>query len=176
MRPAPQPIVVSPPHIVNTISTSEQRHFFFSIEVATEAAKSRQCISLSLSTHHHPQNSRSRVKMNGKYELFVEWVKKHGGSVHPSLSFEPACGQGFNLVVKQEAAAIESGEPLFSVPYCLTLSYLNAICAGNDDSHYESRSQPFPHHFLDTTVDHDAVAYIFLVQQYLLGEESFWSP
>lgn len=114
--------------------------------------------------------------MASQFQVLAEWVRSNGGAVHPSLGIERSPGSDLSLVVKHDAPRIEVDEELFSIPYCLTLSYLNAVSAGKAGSGYHPRSQSLPNEFLNSTHDHDAVAYVFLMQQYLLGDRSFWYP
>ncbi|KAM0418952.1 hypothetical protein ACHAPT_012110 [Fusarium lateritium] len=109
-----------------------------------------------------------------RYEKFIEWTRQNGAYFHPSLKFVVTLDRGAEVLVTGEA--IKPFETLFTVPYGISLSYFNAVSAGNPGSPYLPHSDPLPEEYLQTTSDHDTINAIFLVQQYLLGEKSFWHP
>ncbi|EEU41637.1 uncharacterized protein NECHADRAFT_106552 [Fusarium vanettenii 77-13-4] len=109
-----------------------------------------------------------------RYERFIQWTRQHGAYFHPSLTFVVTPNRGAEVLVTGQA--IQPFETLFKVPYGISLSYFNAVSAGIPGSPYQPHSKPLPEEFLENTSDHDTVNAIFLVQQYLLGEQSFWYP
>ncbi|KAL2672952.1 hypothetical protein Neosp_013670 [[Neocosmospora] mangrovei] len=109
-----------------------------------------------------------------RYERFIKWARQNGAYFHSSLRFVVTPNRGAEVLVTGQA--IRPFETLFTVPYGISLSYFNAVSAGNPGSPYLPRSTPLPEEFLENTSDHDTVNAIFLVQQYLLGEQSFWYP
>ncbi|KAJ9191318.1 hypothetical protein DTO164E3_6136 [Paecilomyces variotii] len=114
--------------------------------------------------------------MNQKYRELVQWANNNGAFIHPSCEFHAAPGGGGTLSVKIDGQVIEPQSIFLRMPYCLSLSYLNAISAGKERSHYVPRSKPLPDALLQSTADHDTIGNIFLMQQYILGSESFWYP
>ncbi|UPL00417.1 hypothetical protein LCI18_011351 [Fusarium solani-melongenae] len=109
-----------------------------------------------------------------KYEMFLEWARHNGAYFHPSLRFIVTPNRGAEVLVTDQP--IPPFETLFKVPYGISLSYFNAVSAGIPGSPYLPHSEPLPEGYLQSTSDHDTINAIFLVQQYLLGEQSFWHP
>jgi histone-lysine N-methyltransferase SETD3 len=109
-----------------------------------------------------------------RYERFIEWTRQHGAYFHPSLKFIVTPNRGAEVVVTGKG--IKPFETLFTVPYGISLSYFNAVSAGVEGSSYQPHSESLPQEYLRSTSDHDTINAIFLVQQYLLGEKSFWYP
>lgn len=129
----------------------------------------------------HSQTTRSDLNdltylMNQKYRELVQWANNNGAFINPSCEFHAVPGEGGTMSAKIGSQVIEPHSILLRIPYCLTLSYLNAIAAGKKGSHYVPRSRPLPEALLQSTADHDTIGTIFLMQQYLLGSESFWYP
>ncbi|KAL5592636.1 hypothetical protein FOBRF1_006954 [Fusarium oxysporum] len=118
-----------------------------------------------------PTSSGSAEK---RYERFIEWTRQNGAYFHPSLNFVVTPNRGAEVLVTGEG--IKPFETLFTVPYGISLSYFNAVSAGVEGSAYLPHSEPLPEEYLGSTSDHDTINAIFLVQQYLLGEKSFWCP
>ncbi|KAL9103111.1 MAG: hypothetical protein Q9163_001822 [Psora crenata] len=96
-----------------------------------------------------------------------EWFKANGGYIHPSvgLSSSPS---GHFLLVLPDCDTFDAGTTVVSCPHTLTISSVKArdspilsklIPDGNVDS-------------IDPTV----ITRLFLVEQYLLGNKSFWWP
>ncbi|KAF2129628.1 SET domain-containing protein [Dothidotthia symphoricarpi CBS 119687] len=114
--------------------------------------------------------------VNQEYRELVEWAINNGAFIHPSCEFHASPGGGGTVSVKMDSQTVEPNAVLLRMPYCLSLSYFNAITAGIEGSHYVPRSKPLPAAFLQSTADHETIGNIFLVQQYLLGNDSFWHP
>ncbi|KAJ4323559.1 hypothetical protein N0V84_004300 [Fusarium piperis] len=108
------------------------------------------------------------------YERFIKWARNNGAYFHPSLKFIVTPNRGAEVLVTGQA--IKPFETLFTVPYGISLSYFNAVSAGALGSPYLPRSESLPEEYLQSTSDHDTINAVFLVQQYLLGENSFWHP
>lgn len=109
----------------------------------------------------------------GRVSRLVEWAAAHGACLHPSVEVYPDSTTGFSFRVKQASASssfpsLAAWDRVVSLPTSLTLSYLNAV-------HHDGRRHPFQGAFMDKTPPH-VVGRFFLAWQYLLGEESFWSP
>ena len=102
-----------------------------------------------------------------RVSALIAWASNHNAHLHPSIEVYHDAQTGLSFRVKPSA---ESGpkpfEPIVSLATCLTLSYLNAV--SGDET-------PFPPSFLAQTPPH-VIGRFFLMKQYLLGEESFWSP
>ncbi|RSL53985.1 hypothetical protein CEP54_010132 [Fusarium duplospermum] len=121
-----------------------------------------------------PQEQTGNSSHVEKYESFIKWTRQHGAYFHPSLKFVVTPNRGAEVLVTGQA--IKPFETLFTVPYGISLSYFNAVSAGVPGSHYLPHSDPLPEEYVQSTSDHDTVNAVFLVQQYLLGEKSFWHP
>lgn len=78
--------------------------------------------------------------------------------------------QGFSLAVRAEHG-LSPGSCVVSCPKVLTFSYLNAL--SSEFSHGQNLA--FPINFT-RNVGPRVVVRFFLMEQYLLGEESFWWP
>lgn len=114
--------------------------------------------------------------MDQKYQELVKWADNNGGFLHSSCFFHTVLSGGGGALSVKSDGQIEPFSIFLRMPYCLTLSYFNAVSAGNEGSHYIPRSKPLPDAFIHKTADHDTVSAVFLMQQYLLGSESFWHP
>lgn len=112
--------------------------------------------------------------MEAKYEQLLRWAEENGSYIHPSLKYIEAEDRGVEALIDPKGKAIKSNEQFLRVSYKLTLSYFNAISAGISGSGYHPHSESLPREFLTRSVDHDTINALFLVQQYLLAEESFW--
>lgn len=114
--------------------------------------------------------------MSQKYRDLMKWANVHGAFIHPSCEFHAVPGGGGTMSVKIDGQPVDPHSVFLRMPYCLSLSYFNAISAGKEGSHYVPRGEPLPAAFLQSTADHDTIGAIFLMQQYLLGSASFWHP
>ncbi|RDW68385.1 hypothetical protein BP5796_09042 [Coleophoma crateriformis] len=110
------------------------------------------------------------------------WWLAHGGQLHPSIHihwFGQSEGYGFQARQSIERPTEDASfYKVVSCPYTISLSYLNAIDASPTFSRHDS--VPFPSAFL-ALPDHNPlgkviIGYFFLMQQYLMGEKSFWYP
>ena len=103
-------------------------------------------------------------------EDLLHWANRQGTTLHPSVEIyeDPTTGFSFRAV---ENISIET--KLVSCPYGVSLSYLNALDVFPFARH---SSEAFPQIFLDTLEpEHpNIIGHFFLMQQYLLGEKSFW--
>jgi hypothetical protein len=104
----------------------------------------------------------------------VDWALQHGATLHPSIEVYDDVTTGLSFRVRPSATdglvAASNGScdghagrgPIVSIPTTLSLSYLNAL-----DS--------LPSEFIKAVKPH-VVGRFFLVQQFLLGKDSFWYP
>ena len=97
----------------------------------------------------------------------VSWANYHNAHLHPAVEIYEDAPTGLSFRVKPSATSgPKPFEPIVSLPTSLTLSYLNAL---------SDKESPFPPSFLQQTPPH-VIGRLFLMKQYLLGEESFWLP
>ncbi|KAK0384282.1 hypothetical protein NLU13_8370 [Sarocladium strictum] len=106
--------------------------------------------------------------------VLVDWALQNGATLHPSIEVYDDVTTGLSFRVKPSAVdglVATSGAsrderadagPIVSIPTSLSLSYLNAL-----DS--------LPSEFLNAVKPH-VVGRFFLIQQFLLGKDSFWYP
>ncbi|KAI9146798.1 Protein-lysine N-methyltransferase EFM1 [Paramyrothecium foliicola] len=118
----------------------------------------------------------SDMSIEKKYERLIEWARENGTFVHPSLRYVQTPDSGVEAIIDPNGTALKPSETFARISSDISLSYLNAVNAGKPGSCYRSHSEPLPATFLINCVDHDMVNSIFLAQQYLLGDDSFWSP
>ncbi|TEA16271.1 Ribosomal lysine N-methyltransferase set10 [Colletotrichum sidae] len=106
----------------------------------------------------------------------VSWARSNGAALHPSVEIYADSRTGNSFRVSATAgAAISSGDTVVTCPLSLTLSYLNATSTPNPGFHHDTNTTPFPSSFLSAVPPH-VISRFFLVNQYLLGEASFWYP
>lgn len=103
-----------------------------------------------------------------RIEVLVDWAAKHGAQLHPSVEVYQDPTTGLSFRVKPDAEAnLEPYELIVSLPTSLTLSYLSAL---SDDG-----PRPFPKALIEHAPPH-VTGRLFLIKEYLKGEESFWWP
>lgn len=105
-------------------------------------------------------------------DTLVAWALEHGATLHPSIEVYDDVTTGLSFRIRPSAvgglsAASETPSndaraPIVSIPATLSLSYLTAL-----DS--------LPVGFTGAVKPH-VVGRFFLIQQFLLGKESFWWP
>ncbi|KAG4438929.1 hypothetical protein IFR05_005609 [Cadophora sp. M221] len=105
-------------------------------------------------------------------QALTGWAEEHGTTLDPNVEIyhDPITGLSFRAFQN-----IPPGTKLANCSFQTTLSYLNTIEASPSfQSH--SHSPPFPRQFIDTLKvdDPNIIGHFFLVQQYLLGAQSFW--
>ncbi|TVY90264.1 Ribosomal lysine N-methyltransferase, partial [Lachnellula willkommii] len=108
---------------------------------------------------------------NPEIEGLLQWAISNHTSLHPSVEiFQDAItGLSFKAVKN-----VPSATNFVSCSYQTTLSYLNVA---QISSEFESHgSPPFPSEFIDalSSEDPNIIGHFFLVQQYLMGADSFW--
>ncbi|CZT47611.1 uncharacterized protein RSE6_08193 [Rhynchosporium secalis] len=105
-----------------------------------------------------------------RIQALVSWAQGHGTSLHPQVEIYHDSITGMSFRALQD---ILPGSKLVDCSFRTTLSYLNAIEASPV---FLSHSPPFPPHFIDALKidDPNVIGHFFLIQQYLLGPDSFW--
>jgi hypothetical protein len=102
----------------------------------------------------------------------VYWAKSHQAYLHPDVEIyeDPVTGFSFRAVKD-----IPPSSQLVTCTYQLSLSYLNAVESPHFQHH---QSESFPEEFLESLSQDDPniIGHFFLMQQYLMGEKSFWWP
>ncbi|KAL2210682.1 SET domain-containing protein [Sarocladium strictum] len=100
----------------------------------------------------------------------VDWAIDHGATLHPSIEVYEDVTTGLSFRVRPSAVdGLEStrysshagnSAPIVSIPATLSLSYLNAL-------------ESLPTEFTRAVKPH-VIGRFFLIQEFLLGKESFW--
>ena len=103
----------------------------------------------------------------------VNWASSNQAHLHSDVEIyeDPITGFSFRAV-----RDIAPSTQLVTCPYQISLSYLNTIESSSHVLRYQTESFPPP--FLESLGEHDPniIGYFFLVQQYLMGDKSFWWP
>ena len=116
-----------------------------------------------------------------RYATLVQWVEQDGGRLNPGVEiYHNEVTKGSFRV--KDGCKIDKGDAVVTLPLSKSLSFLNAI---NDHPDFEGASFPhivkaenslyFPTEFLKSTPPH-VVGRFFLMQQYLIGQDSVWWP
>lgn len=108
---------------------------------------------------------------NPEIESLLQWAASNHTSLHPNVEvFQDATtGLSFKAIKN-----VPSGTKFVSCSYQTTLSYLNVA---HISSEFESHgSLLFPSEFIDalSSEDPNTIGHFFLIQQYLMGADSFW--
>ena len=99
----------------------------------------------------------------------IRWVKQKEGYLHPDVEVASDPGnRGFHVRVCV-GQTIRPNTRIASCPISTTLSVLNAV----NIAPFRSHGTNFPASFIDTQSS-AAVQYFFLMEQLLLGQESWW--
>jgi protein-histidine N-methyltransferase len=103
----------------------------------------------------------------------VGWAGEHQTSLHQDVEVYQDHLTGLSFRAKK---SLPPGTVIVNSSYQTTLSYLNAISASPVFQNHESVL--FPPTFIDALKQEDPniIGHFFLVQQFLMGEKSFWSP
>lgn len=101
----------------------------------------------------------------------IQWVKREDGFLHPSVEVasDPG-GRGFHIRVSA-GQTIRPNTRIASCPISATMSILNAM----NIAPFSSRGVNFPSSFINNQ-SFTVVQYFFLMEQYLLGQKSWWAP
>jgi hypothetical protein len=120
----------------------------------------------------------------------VTWAASHGAYIHEKVEIYEDNQYGISLRVRDTGSSSLSGSTedqaqpanalrglprnsrVVSCPFVLSLSYLNSLDTIPD---LKARSPRFPELFL-RIIEPRVIGYFFLMQQYLMGEESYWRP
>jgi SET domain len=120
----------------------------------------------------------------------VTWAASHGAHIHEKVEIYEDDQYGISLRVRG-TGSLSSSDPaevqvqpantlrglpknsrVVSCPFVLSMSYLNALDVIPD---LKAHSPRFPESFF-RSIEPQVVGYFFLMQQYLMGEESYWRP
>ena len=105
-----------------------------------------------------------------KMRALLRWFEAHGGTMAEQIGLGHRPSQGFYLAVRA-GHGLSPGSCVVSCPKVLTFSYLNALSSEFSNG----QNLAFPINFT-RNVDPHVVVRFFLMEQYLLGKESFWWP
>ena len=110
----------------------------------------------------------------------LTWGKRHGAQLHESVEVFHDDVAKFSLKIRESAGqgGLQPGSAAVTCPASLTLSFVNAVIGGPlpPDVSTDLPSNPlFPSAFMDSLPPH-VIGRFFLMQQYLLGKDSFWWP
>lgn len=104
----------------------------------------------------------------------IDWVLSNDGYLHEDVELAHDPSKGHFLRLRADCKGVPAKTCLSRCAISVTLSYLNAIdvCPTT-----KSHSTLFPTSFLESHVLNPyTISVFFLVQQYLLGERSWWAP
>jgi hypothetical protein len=101
----------------------------------------------------------------------IRWVKREEGFLHPGVEVASDPGnRGFHIRVGA-GHTIRPNTRIASCPISATMSILNAVNIAPLSSH----STNFPPSFINKQ-SFTVVQYFFLMEQFLLGQKSWWAP
>ncbi|KAK5073097.1 hypothetical protein LTR64_000494 [Lithohypha guttulata] len=115
-------------------------------------------------------NSEERALDNHKQ--LAQWVARHGGFIHPNLRLKYAPNKGYHGVVA-DGATITAHTRVVVCPISIMMSALNVLNIAPFEQHGTSFPKPFLQRYQSAT---DTLQAFFLMEQYLLGDKSFWAP
>ena len=107
------------------------------------------------------------------HRRLVRWITQdNDGYLHPDVRIAHNAGKGFHMVVAS-AKTIQAHTRVTSSPMTATLSVLNAL----DIPPFRPHGPKFPLTFLRKNAKKpELLQNFFLMEQYLLGERSWWAP
>lgn len=106
-----------------------------------------------------------------RHQGVIDWVTQHGGSIHPDITIAYDQEKGYHVRVAQ-GKFIDRHTRIASCPMETTLCVLNPL----DIKPFTCRGVRFPKIFLDKfCTTPDVLHTFFLMEQYLLGERSWWA-
>ena len=105
-------------------------------------------------------------------EELLRWASRLGTYLHQDVHIYQDPATGLSL---QATRDIPPDTRLVNCSYAVTLSYLNAVDAPGFPRH-TNVPLPLPFLYALGPEDPNVIGYFFLMQQYLLGETSFWWP
>ncbi|KAH8670425.1 hypothetical protein BGZ60DRAFT_34760 [Tricladium varicosporioides] len=102
----------------------------------------------------------------------LRWGQLNNTLLHEDVEIYKDSKTGLSFKARNE---IPPGTTMVSSSYSTTLSYLNTTQLSSDFELHGS--QPFPSEFTQALSQEDpnVIGYFFLMQQYLMGSDSFWS-
>jgi len=108
---------------------------------------------------------------NPEIDELLLWARSNHTSLHSSVEVYEDEITGLSFKAAKE---IPPGTNFVSCSYETTLSYLNAIQLSSEFQLHGS--QPFPPGFVEALTPEypNIIGHFFLVQQYLMGDKSFW--
>ncbi|KAL2266835.1 hypothetical protein VTJ83DRAFT_6187 [Remersonia thermophila] len=115
-----------------------------------------------------------------RFDVLVEWSRKRGAELHPSLEIYHDNVTGYSLRVNPSLSSSLGPEFVaVTCPLSTTLSFLNALIDGPLDfssgSSSQSSNAAFPPRFMQSSPPH-VIGRFFLIREYLKGKQSFWWP
>ncbi len=102
----------------------------------------------------------------------LSWSASNGATLHSQAEIYNSPTFGVSLRVKSSENDLPAHSTIVSTSYTISLSFINALDVFKN---LPSRSPPFPEEFLRNT-EANVVGRFFLMQQYLMGEQSYWAP
>ena len=109
----------------------------------------------------------SRMSESPRLQAFEEWFVANGGYINPSAEVSHS-ELGNYVSVRPKSNTLEPGSTIVSCPRTLTISFANVRL-----------SPVFSTMILNVgieSIDRIVLTRLFLMEQYLLGKESFWWP
>ncbi|KHN97731.1 uncharacterized protein MAM_04120 [Metarhizium album ARSEF 1941] len=104
----------------------------------------------------------------------VDWATSHGATLHPSIEVYRDPQTGLSFRVKPSAQSpVQPYEAIVQLPTSLALSYLNAV--SEQGGRETSGPAGLPKEVLAGAAPH-VVSRLFLIQEYLKRDKSFWHP
>ena len=119
------------------------------------------------------RNTTSQNDIFYNHRELVDWITKgNDGYLHPDVRIAHSTDKGFYMTVAH-GKTIQALTRVTSSPMTATLSVLNAF----DIAPFRSHGSTFPATFLQNNVTKpELLQTFFLMEQYVLGEKSWWSP
>ena len=106
------------------------------------------------------------------HKKLADWILQNGGFIHPDLKIVYHVDKGFHAIV-QDGKSLPSRTRIASCPMPATLSVLNAL----NIAPFQQHGTKYPDLFLETyTYATDVLQTFFLMEQYVLGSQSWWVP
>jgi hypothetical protein len=105
-----------------------------------------------------------------RMEKLFEWFRENGGQLHPSIKLEHNVEYGYHFV---SASGMVEEELACKCPFSLTLSPLNVLGGPSGGKPVEDSVCKY---LFSAKLGLNVIGGFFLAEQYLKGEDSFWSP
>jgi protein-histidine N-methyltransferase len=118
-----------------------------------------------------PAPKKRRLVPSFMAQDLLAWAKKHQTSLHPDVEIYQDLHTGLSFRATKDLSAATK---IVNCSYQTTLSYLNAVTKSSFFQNHQS--MPFPAEFINALKQDDPkiIGHFFLVQQFLMGEKSFW--